>query len=366
MLSSVIGEMIKQGGTCRILAMRDGQLVNVLEGLGATVSVLGSTAPPNYKHGRLALLRSAFSLLQFNLRTVRRTVHWLKASGGAGAIVRMPNLVPLAAFAGCLARVPVYWIMPNAVSNSYFLHLNKVVYELLVVFCRLRVIANSAYTASTLLNWFRPPQILHLGVNSNEFPNRAINISLRRSMGIKEDSFVIGIFARLIEEKGQEALIRALPTILSKHPSVVAILVGGGETPLYEAQLENLAEEIGVRENVVFAGPRADVSALYGLCDFTASLRITPEPFGLSIIESMMAGRPVLANAAGAPGETIIDGRTGWLIPEVTPESVAQGVTRAMEDVSKWNAMGACAAEHARDKYDVSVVVRNLRRMLPL
>ena len=100
------------------------------------------------------------------------------------------------------------------------------------------------------------------------------------------------------------------------------------------------------------------------LCDVILSARLTAEPFGLTVIEAMAMRRPVLAHGAGGPGETILDGETGWLIDAPTPEAFAQGLRRMMDDRGRWGEMGLAAEAHVRSNFSEERMIRDLNAVI--
>jgi glycosyltransferase involved in cell wall biosynthesis len=61
----------------------------------------------------------------------------------------------------------------------------------------------------------------------------------------------------------------------------------------------------------------------------------------------MMSGRAVLVHVRGGPGETVIDGQTGWHIARADVPGIAEGIVRMLDDRSKWKSMGAASRMHA-------------------
>jgi glycosyltransferase involved in cell wall biosynthesis len=115
--------------------------------------------------------------------------------------------------------------------------------------------------------------------------------------------------ARLAPQKDHPTLLRALSG-LRDHPWELDLV---GEGPL-SAQMEALAVSLGIRDRVHFLGQRLDVVRI--LADAQVGLLVTNwEGFPLSILEAMRAGLPVVASAVGGVGESVRDGKTGFLVP---------------------------------------------------
>lgn len=106
--------------------------------------------------------------------------------------------------------------------------------------------------------------------------------------------------------KRQEDAVRAMPTILSKHPTA-RLIFGGRIEPAYGAQIDALAQELGIAESIVKLGYLTNAPAIIGLCDVSINCRLA-EASPRVLVESMMAGTAVVAAGAGGNVETIAHG----------------------------------------------------------
>jgi D-inositol-3-phosphate glycosyltransferase len=155
--------------------------------------------------------------------------------------------------------------------------------------------------------------------------------------------------ARLVERKGIEDLIRALPRV----PGTDLVVAGGppagglGSDP-YASKLRLLAAELEVSERVRLLGavPAHEMPAWYRSADVVAA---TPwyEPFGLSPLEAMACGVPVVASAVGGLTDTVVDGVTGDLVPPRDPRSLAAALRNLLGDEMRRVAYGAAAVDRA-------------------
>jgi glycosyltransferase involved in cell wall biosynthesis len=161
---------------------------------------------------------------------------------------------------------------------------------------------------------------------------------------------VFGVFSRLAPWKGQTVALRALQAV----PGSGCVIAGGalfGEDA-YARSLVTLAEELGVTDRVRFLGHRDDVPALMRSVDAVVHPSTEPEPFGRTLVEAMLARRPVIAANAGAVPEILDGGRVGLMFPAGDHEALAACLRR----VQAGEAEGLLdpAEERARMFYNAS------------
>jgi len=116
-------------------------------------------------------------------------------------------------------------------------------------------------------------------------------LSARKQFGFGESDFVACTVARLVEEKGVADFISALFPLLSKYENLKALIVGEGREKELLMQKVNAA---GMEKLIIFTGRLDDVSEALAVSDVFVHPARWVEAFGLSIIEAMSAGLPVL------------------------------------------------------------------------
>jgi glycosyltransferase involved in cell wall biosynthesis len=273
--------------------------------------------------------------------------------------VRWPQLVGLAGAAARRAGIRAVWQMPNAVGSTMPLDLNR---RYLRWLCRrydVLPIANSRYTATTLAGRRSVPPHAHLGIDPAEFDPARHSAAPRADLGVPEDAVLLAVLARLQPSKGQAELVEAL-SLLGEQGTGVHLMIVGGSYPRaigFGDQLAELARSRSVDRRVHFVGRVEEPQPHLLAADVVVSSTLGAEPFGLSVIEAMMMGRPVLAHALGGPGETVADGRTGWLVGSAAPTELARGIARALGDRPRWGEMGAAARRHALEHFSVAAAV---------
>ena len=184
------------------------------------------------------------------------------------------------------------------------------------------------------------------------------------------------VLGRLVERKGQDDAVQALAAV----PDAELVVVGGPAPDRVDAdpevrRLRAIAEECGVAERLVFAGavPRSDVPAWVRSADVVLAVPWY-EPFGITPLEAMACGRPVVATAVGGLTDTVADGITGDLVPPRDPERLGAALAALLADDVRRAAYGAAGVRRARARYrwsrvaaDTETVYRQvLARRIPV
>jgi len=188
------------------------------------------------------------------------------------------------------------------------------------------------------------------GVDATARP--ATREEARRSLGLPQQGPLIGAVGRLSPEKGQNVLLQALPSVLAAFPQAACVLAGEGPA---RAALEAEARRLGIGDRVVFLGLRRDVPMVLAALDLFVQPSIY-EGFGLSLLEAMAAGLPVVASRVGGIPELIEDGRTGLLVPPQDPMALAGAVVRLLGDSEGARRLGEAAASRSRERFSLGRV----------
>jgi glycosyltransferase involved in cell wall biosynthesis len=162
----------------------------------------------------------------------------------------------------------------------------------------------------------------------------------RRQIGIANDERLVLHIGRMVPRKGVDNVIRGFARLVRKSPMPARLVIVGGEsddpdpalTPEI-GRLQALASKEGVAERVVFTGRRSRewLQYYYSAADFFVT---TPwyEPFGITPLEAMACGTPVIGSRVGGLQYSVRDGETGYLVPPNDPEALCERMTRLLAD----------------------------------
>jgi len=180
-------------------------------------------------------------------------------------------------------------------------------------------------------------------------------------MGTPDDTIVIAMAARMEAQKGHEELIESLRMI--PGDGWQAWIIGGPHTPSERAYMDALkARSEALAGRVHFLGERPDVDAWLQAADVYCQPNRSPDSFGLSFVEALSAGLPVVTTNIGAASE-IVTNACGVLTAPGSPSEVAGALGILIEDRGLRLRMGAAARERVQEFCDLR---RSLDRLAGL
>jgi len=236
-----------------------------------------------------------------------------------------------------------------------------------------RVIAVSQYTARLVEQVGVKAtriEVIHPGCEVEFFRPLQPSLALRKQLlGTTTNEKVIVTVGNLVARKGQDMVIRALPHVLRAFPNTRYLVVGDGP---YRPELERLAAEVGVREQVVFTGriPNELLPEVYALSDvFVMPSREQREAsdvegFGIVFLEASACGKPVVASRSGGIEDAIVEGVTGFLIDPLSPDEIAQALIRILSDADLAASLGKQGRERVVREFSWRRVADQIRRVL--
>jgi glycosyltransferase involved in cell wall biosynthesis len=176
---------------------------------------------------------------------------------------------------------------------------------------------------------------------------------------------VVVSVARFAANRGHEQLLTGFSQLLRRLPDARLLLVGKGER---RDRLEQLVAELGLGHRVVFTGYRdRDLPQVVAAADCFALMAAGSDESCRAALEAMAAGRPVVARAVGALPETVVDGETGFLVGDESPEAVAAALGTILADPARARAMGELGRRRAMGEFSpersVTIVEAVYRRI---
>ena len=186
-------------------------------------------------------------------------------------------------------------------------------------------------------------------------------LQLRADLSLP-DGPLIGVFSRLAAWKGQDIVIRAV----ARCPKVTAIIAGDalfGEQA-YAERLKLLVRELNLESRVQFLGQRGDVQQLMRAMDIVVHPSVDAEPFGLTLVEAMLAHVPVIASNAGASSEILESGKAGGLVAAGDVGALAAAIQNVIADAPRLAPQLDYAQKRAETVYAVAGMQNSIRNLL--
>lgn len=229
------------------------------------------------------------------------------------------------------------------------------------------IAVNSAATAVQLAG--RPGvQVIHNPIAGfGSLPDR---LGARVTLGLPADRPVIAIIAHMHQKKGHHVAIESIgcwPRGSRPLLAVAGASIYTGESEPYVARLRRLISERELERDVVLLGGVEDVRHVYAAADVAVHPAVHPEGFGRAVVESQLAGLPVVATRLGAVAEFIEDGVTGVLVPPSDPLALHRAIDTLFRDPIAARALGErarSAAARFSPEYHVRAIEALYRRVM--
>lgn len=236
-----------------------------------------------------------------------------------------------------------------------------------------RVIAECPQDADDLMRLYDAPPAriatVPCGVDIGAF-RPGDKAAARQRLGLPVERFLVLQLGRLVPRKGIDNVIQAIALLPRGPDAAQLVVVGGASTDPDEqltpeiGRLRALAEAHGVGRQVQFAGRRNrdQLRDWYLAADVFVT---TPwyEPFGITPLEAMACGRPVIGSEVGGIRHTVVDDVTGFLVPPKDPRALAVRLSILQANPALGAAMGRAGAHRVRLHYTWSQVARELAQV---
>jgi phosphatidylinositol alpha-1,6-mannosyltransferase len=207
------------------------------------------------------------------------------------------------------------------------------------------------------------------GVDAAHFrPDAGNPLQVRERHGLGDRPVLLSV-ARLVEWKGQDMVLEALPRIREAVPEVAYLIVGEGP---HRASLLGSVRRLGLERHVVFAGfvPSSELPSYYRAADvmvvpsreFAGGLPI--EGFGIVYVEAGACGTPTIGGLAGGTEESIEDAVTGFRVDPNDPGAIADAALRLLADRELARRFGRAGRERAVRQFDWSIQAGRIRALL--
>jgi mannosyltransferase len=218
------------------------------------------------------------------------------------------------------------------------------------------VIATSGRTAEYLE---RPATVILHGIDTGQFHPLSPDekVALRQGLGLPENARLVGCYGRIRRQKGTDVFVAAMKTLCARHPDLVALVMGRAteKHQVFEKELKTQIAAAGLAERIRFLPevPVGEMARWYQALDlFVAPQRW--EGFGLTPLEAMACGVPVVATTVGAFPELVADGVTGALIEPGDTGAMVDAVSPWLDAPERLSQGAQAARARASEHFDIA------------
>ena len=229
--------------------------------------------------------------------------------------------------------------------------------------------------------WIKPLslEIIHDGLDNPEYTGQKTD-DRNSVLGPPSSVFclppegckVVSVIGRITFWKGIHVFIDAAKIVLRSLPDTYFLIVGASDTKQSAKYQKRLADDVrksAISNRIIFTGFVNDIHGILHRTDVFVLPSVYPEPFGMIVIEAMLAGKPVVATSHGGPIELIEDGKDGFLVKPNDHRQLAEKIAVLIKDPSLCKEMGRRAHLHvARDfqmRKTMDSIHRTYNRMVP-
>lgn len=257
-----------------------------------------------------------------------------------------------------LARVPVVIASEHNIYRDREKRLRRKLLNKFLSGITDKVVAVSEAIKSDIARYDKVNQskllIIRNGVNIDKFTAKGAFANVRKELGIRDETTLIGFIGRLVQNKGLEYLLEAFSRVKKECVDSTVMIVGYGS--LME-ELKKSAQRKGIGNDVLFTGQRRDIPAVLSAIDIFAMSSVK-EGLPNALLEALAMGKPVVATAVGGIPEIVENGVTGLVVRPADPGALEEAILRLINDKSLANRLGAEAQDFIIQNHSIETTVQ--------
>jgi glycosyltransferase involved in cell wall biosynthesis len=201
---------------------------------------------------------------------------------------------------------------------------------------------------------------IHNGISPDRF-QVAGDGRLRRELGLRNGTKLVGTVANLRQSKGYEFFIEAARKVVDAAPDTRFVAVGDID-PIIAKPLFASIKRLGLQDRFLFLGFRTDVPEFLSELDVFV-LPSVSEGFPLVALEAMASARPIIVTRSGGPQEIIEDGKTGLLVPPADPDALAEKICELLGNPERAAVLARAARAKLVSTFTLERMIRDYERL---
>jgi glycosyltransferase involved in cell wall biosynthesis len=348
-------------GSASVVLLEDGPFRVLLEktGLPVTVLPLGSIDSIRRKAG----LASVFRVLPAGMDLRKRLLRITKKADIVYANSQKAFLLSAISRRG---SQPLIWHLHDILVPEHFSKLIRKIAVFAGNRFATRIIVNSKATGAAFVaqgGRADKVRLIYCGLDPAPFDSISPQtVASTRASICHAENFLVGVFGRLAEWKGQHVLLEAVSTLPEVHIAVVGEAFFG-EDP-YKERLLVRARQPDLAGRVHFLGFRKDIPELMRCVDLVAHTSTAPEPFGRVIVEGMLARKPVVASNAGGAAEIIENDCSGLLTDPGSVAKLSEAIARISQDSTMAQGLAKEGRRRAEELFSLAGMVKGVHNVI--
>jgi len=205
--------------------------------------------------------------------------------------------------------------------------------------------------------------VVYSGIDTDRFTPELDGIRLRFENNIKQDVPMVAMVARFQKVKGHHVFQAMAEQVALQVPTAHFIVAGEdvfgvvADSLYRDEMLENAKNNPLLRNRLHYIGFRNDVEQVYASADVVVCASDF-ESYGKANLEAMACGKPVVSTRRGGPSETVIDGKTGYLVDAGDSAGLATHVIRLLRDSDLRQTIGQAGREHILTHFSADSTAR--------
>ncbi len=244
----------------------------------------------------------------------------------------------------------------HRIRNRWFHYLN------FLVFKRILCVSKELYeyTIQRSPKWYHPRlRVLLNGVDSSRVIAGRDRGKLRKELNLDENHFLMGMVGNIGPGRNFAMICRTLPKVFEAMPQARFVFIGGVRSQKMKDELDSIIAETGTAGRIFFAGSRTDVPDLLQELDVYVYAS-EHDTFGLTIIEAMMAGLPIVVNNLPVFDETTDKGRCVEYFRTDDEADLARAILALAQSSERREELADEARDWALTKFDISTHIAGL------
>jgi len=198
---------------------------------------------------------------------------------------------------------------------------------------------------------------IYEGLDLERFRSLPAKEAMRKSLGIREGKKIVAAITRVEIGKGLPEFIHMAAAVIRRYPDAVFLLVGdeGPDGGTLTWELRDLVNSLDLEEHLIFTGWRDDIPAIMNCLDIFVHCPTTfTEGLARTCLETMAVGIPAVVSDNGGMPDAVVDGVTGYVVPQGDIQAMAESVLKLLEEDSRCREFGRRARLRVEQVFDAA------------